>query len=558
MSLVVSKSKRKAVSQQKRHPKPDWDFTVNDLTELRATPEEVARRQEAHRSKNLELVRKAAIEKRIASARRQGLSDFTNRSGSGNAFLREILYNNGEFNQLADDTSKALQVAHDIFGDEARRYKAIPAITSINSDDEENAIYHSRSAVTDGLIKSSTKEQTKLEKLSNSVMKRTALNETYSASSSSSSASSSRHQSRECSERKTCETTPIVDHPPRIDLQRFQRLIDQENLSTIASESSAAPTATRERELCSQKSPNNPKHTVETTQAGEKQRKKTPKKRKSLPSAESTDLSSLLSQLEASLQTYERDYSVTGHNSTASSVSSSLCTSTFTVSLMSVLHRLLGYFGQLQEKLREEKRDRVIKDQQMLDLTNRTDLLTKELIETQQQFHVVLDELTRVKTDQRQEIDTIKATLARVSKGGTVHSVHVTQPQSTTVCGGQSKVTPALSLRPSASPTKVTTYKEFEGSHEQMKLLDSSRLPYCSPTKVSAPTTAVVENLPLSPEPTGTPGVISESDDGLTLEQKISQLRGDHQETLERFRKLGEEMQKEHPKTAAFWLTDNL
>lgn len=34
--------------------------------------------------------------------------------------------------------------------------------------------------------------------------------------------------------------------------------------------------------------------------------------------------------------------------------------------------------------------------------------LMQELIETQEQFHVVLDELTRVKTEQRLEIDNLK------------------------------------------------------------------------------------------------------------------------------------------------------
>lgn len=36
------------------------------------------------------------------------------------------------------------------------------------------------------------------------------------------------------------ETTPASAYPPRIDLQRFQKLIEQEDLSTIASESTAA------------------------------------------------------------------------------------------------------------------------------------------------------------------------------------------------------------------------------------------------------------------------------------------------------------------------------
>lgn len=55
----------------------------------------------------------------IASARRQVLSDSTNRPTT-NAFLREILYSDGDASRLLDDTSRALQVARDVFGDDAK------------------------------------------------------------------------------------------------------------------------------------------------------------------------------------------------------------------------------------------------------------------------------------------------------------------------------------------------------------------------------------------------------------------------------------------------------
>lgn len=61
----------------------------------------------------------------VASARRQALGDYTNKSNTGNAFLREILYSNGDASQLMEDTSKALQVAHDIFGDDAKVRTAV-------------------------------------------------------------------------------------------------------------------------------------------------------------------------------------------------------------------------------------------------------------------------------------------------------------------------------------------------------------------------------------------------------------------------------------------------
>ena len=51
--------------------------------------------------------------------------------------------------------------------------------------------YFNRPPLVDGLIKTHSESQTKLEKLSDSVMKKTALNETYSASDSSSDGSTS-------------------------------------------------------------------------------------------------------------------------------------------------------------------------------------------------------------------------------------------------------------------------------------------------------------------------------------------------------------------------------
>ena len=54
-----------------------------------------------------------------AAANRRALTDATNRPTT-NAFLREILYSDGDVSRLLDDTSKALQVARDVFSDDAK------------------------------------------------------------------------------------------------------------------------------------------------------------------------------------------------------------------------------------------------------------------------------------------------------------------------------------------------------------------------------------------------------------------------------------------------------
>lgn len=56
-----------------------------------------------------------------ARARRDAaLADCTNQAGSGNAFLKEILYSSADASQLLDDTQKALQVAQDLFGEDSK------------------------------------------------------------------------------------------------------------------------------------------------------------------------------------------------------------------------------------------------------------------------------------------------------------------------------------------------------------------------------------------------------------------------------------------------------
>ncbi|KAF6036867.1 SPICE1 [Bugula neritina] len=550
MSLIAKTSNSKLKCRSKRTTKPDWDFTVNDLSEFKATPEEIARRKESHRSRNLEMVRKSVIEKRIAEARRQAvLTDSTNMP-SKNAFLKEILYSTGEASQLLDDTNRALQVAHDIFKDDARKYKAVPAITAVNSDGEEN-IMPTRPVPADGLIKSNNESMTKLEKLSNSVLKKRALNETFSASSSSDSEDSTSVNEKPGSPTAEDETTPVAKSHTRLDLRRFQKLLEEEDLSTIVSELSA-PTLDNNK-LKATAEAAKPCITEENTQstaannaapeATSKPGARRNLKHTKLSSLDAPDLRTLLESLEVKLQAYESTYDTVTEDSTGrKSANGSI--STFTVSLIAVLHRMMSYFSQLQETLAEERRQSSIREKQLVDLTNRTDLLTTELIQTQEQFHVVLDELHRVKTDQRQELDCIKDTLARVCKGGTVHTVTVSQPQKPNISASEAKASSGLVMRRCPSPTThVTTYKEYEGSPEQLKVLGSSQ----TDTQASQKQTGDLN--------TDVMGSCADNSD-MTLEQRIDLLKTDHQETVERFKKLGSALQKETALSTPNWLTE--
>ncbi|GFN80129.1 spindle and centriole-associated protein 1-like [Plakobranchus ocellatus] len=162
----VGQARRKKPSLRKR---PGWDDTVNDLTVFRATPEEMYLRKEAHKSKNhisvkLEKLRKERQKGKMSGAQAQQL-----------AIMKEVLYDQHELQKVLAKSDTMMAVVKDLFGDDPKRFMGFPNVTTApQADSDPNK--------SGSLVASVPDIYTRTEKLSDSVMNQSALNDVASDS----------------------------------------------------------------------------------------------------------------------------------------------------------------------------------------------------------------------------------------------------------------------------------------------------------------------------------------------------------------------------------------
>ncbi|KAK3782521.1 hypothetical protein RRG08_061751 [Elysia crispata] len=193
-------------NKAKKHliPKrPGWDDSVHDLTVYRATPEEVFLRKEAHKSKNhisvkLEKLRKERQRNKLSGAEAQQL-----------AIMKEVLYDQHELQKVLAKSDSMMAVVKDLFGDDPKRFMGFPNVTNAPQVDLE-------SNKSGSLVASVPDIYTRTEKLSNSVMNQSALNDVQSDS-----------ESELDSEEENGQPQPISYHS-KLNLQRFQDYLQEE------------------------------------------------------------------------------------------------------------------------------------------------------------------------------------------------------------------------------------------------------------------------------------------------------------------------------------------
>ncbi|NXD78676.1 SPICE protein, partial [Halcyon senegalensis] len=172
MSLLRGPRPRGAVRKGPRKPaavKRDWDSTVRDLTVHRATPEDILRRHEMHKSKNkalaqLELQEKAL--KRKWKKQKQLAADSLEKKKL--TLMREILSDQYHLQDVLERSDQVLAVAKDLFGDAPRTRTGFPNVTMAPNCDLESS---------QGRIVEKCDPPTQLSILSESVMDSQALNE---------------------------------------------------------------------------------------------------------------------------------------------------------------------------------------------------------------------------------------------------------------------------------------------------------------------------------------------------------------------------------------------
>ncbi|KAL8202577.1 UNVERIFIED_CONTAM: hypothetical protein K2H54_019166, partial [Gekko kuhli] len=163
-------------ARRKKPPaKQEWDATVQDLTVHRATPEELVRRHEMHKSKNKAQVRLELQEKALKSKwKKQRPRVPESLEKRKLALMREILSDQYHLQDVLERSDRAMAVVKDLFGDAPRRHTGFPNVTVAPDCDVESA---------QGPIAQKRDPPTQLSVLSESVMDPQALNEVRESSS---------------------------------------------------------------------------------------------------------------------------------------------------------------------------------------------------------------------------------------------------------------------------------------------------------------------------------------------------------------------------------------
>ncbi|NXL80385.1 SPICE protein, partial [Leptocoma aspasia] len=149
--------------------KRDWDSTVHDLTVHRATPEDILRRREIHKSKNKALAHLELQEKALNrkwKKQKQLVADSLEKRKL--ALMREILSDQYHLQDVLEQSGQVMAVAKDLLGDAPRTRTGFPNVTMAPNCDLESS---------QGPIVQKSHPPSQLSILSESVMDSQALNE---------------------------------------------------------------------------------------------------------------------------------------------------------------------------------------------------------------------------------------------------------------------------------------------------------------------------------------------------------------------------------------------
>ncbi|NWV93554.1 SPICE protein, partial [Machaerirhynchus nigripectus] len=159
------KGPRKAAVAARR----DWDSTVHDLTVHRATPEDILRRREIHKSKNKSLAHLELQEKALNKKwKKQKQLDLDSLEKRKLALMREILSDQYHLQDVLERSGQAMAVAKGLFGNAPRTRTGFPNVTMAPNCDLESS---------QGPIVQKSHPPSQLSILKESVMDSQALNE---------------------------------------------------------------------------------------------------------------------------------------------------------------------------------------------------------------------------------------------------------------------------------------------------------------------------------------------------------------------------------------------
>ncbi|KAK7101098.1 spindle and centriole-associated protein 1-like [Littorina saxatilis] len=207
--MRAGQARKKKAFVRKR---PQWDDTQSDLDAYRATPDEVRARRESHKSKNHIAVKLEKIRKE-KQKQRTGL---TNVEARQVAIMKEVLHDQQQLDTVLSKTDHMLAMVKDLFGDDAKKFTGHPNVTLPPGSQQSGNTSLPRAP----------QIRTRIEKLSESIVSQSALND-FSGSS-----------ADESEEDKEGQQPEPMNFQSRLDLQSYQQYLQEEENSN----SNAIPT----------------------------------------------------------------------------------------------------------------------------------------------------------------------------------------------------------------------------------------------------------------------------------------------------------------------------
>ncbi|KAK6179112.1 hypothetical protein SNE40_011544 [Patella caerulea] len=407
-SGIATKKKKASVKK-----KPKWDDTNHDLSAYKATDEEIMQRKLAHKSKNhmafkLQQMRKG--EKKGSSNAPVG-GQISQQQARQLAIMKEILYDQRQLKNVLDKTDNMMAVVQDLFGDDPKKYKGFPNITTA-----PNNIAAGDANRTSQLAPDMPEIYTRIEALSDSVMNPSALNDLPDSDS---------------DEDGKSNPHPIV-YQPQMNLQRFQQFIANEEknqtLSSIGgqaqlSHNEVGPVqSTQIQGMSGFETPpkdgnesigilRSPRSAINDTSKVKKSRNRVPSQSIDTTTQSSTmnltDMRKVLESLEDEIEEFEKQ---TGRRPPAEKQRANTF-SGYTVALIDAVSKLAKYLKETDRRLQAEITVREQLTQDVHQMRNIIDALTSDIIVTQEEYGKTQTQFERYRQKTEQEFAVIKAAL---------------------------------------------------------------------------------------------------------------------------------------------------
>nr|XP_035963059.1 spindle and centriole-associated protein 1 isoform X1 [Halichoerus grypus] len=145
------------VKKKKTSVKQEWDNTVNDLTVHRATPEDLIRRHEIHKSKNRALVHWELQEKALKRKWKRQKPEISNLERRRLSIMKEILSDQYQMQDVLEKSDHLMAEAKDLFVDFPRRRTGFPNVT-MAPDSSQGPILVNQDPVTQAILSESIME----------------------------------------------------------------------------------------------------------------------------------------------------------------------------------------------------------------------------------------------------------------------------------------------------------------------------------------------------------------------------------------------------------------